>query len=256
MSTNTDPSDREHSVTEAFVGLANSLVGPFDVVELLDGLTQDCARLLDVASAGLLLADRSGMLHVVAASSERTRNLELFQLQRDEGPCLECYRSGRPVSVGDLSLEVDRWPQFVPAAMAEGFVSVHAIPMRLLDDVLGALGLFGAGTGALNEADLSLGQALAHVASVAIGVDAAAAKRGLVEARLYSVLQSRVVVEQAKGVLAQGGLDMEEAFGQLRRYAQTHNQRLTDVARALTLRQLSPRELLRQAGSEEDMRNR
>jgi transcriptional regulator with GAF, ATPase, and Fis domain len=237
-------------VTEAFVGLADSLVGPFDVVELLDGLTQDCARLLDVASAGLLLADRHGALHVVAASSESTRNLELFQLQREEGPCLECYSSGRPVSIDDLSTRATTWPQFVPAAAAEGFKSVHAIPMRLVDDMLGALGLFGTNTGALNEADLRLGQAMAHVASVAIVVGAAAAKKDSVTDHLYAVLQSRVVVEQAKGILAfTADLEMEEAFTALRRYANSHGQRLTDVARALTSRRLSPEQLIRQSAS-------
>jgi transcriptional regulator with GAF, ATPase, and Fis domain len=233
VSTEADRVDREQQVTEAFVGLADSLVGPFDSVDLLDRLTQDCARLLDVASAGLLLADRHGVLHVVAASSERTRDLELFQLQRDEGPCLECYRSGRPVSVDDLSQRAARWPQFVPAALTEGFESVHAIPMRLLDDVLGALGLFGTSTGALNEADLRLGQAMAHVASVAVAVGAAAAEKGSVTDHLYSILKGRVVVEQAKGILAfSEGFDMEEAFAMLRRYANHHGERLTDVAQA------------------------
>ncbi len=176
MSTGDAPTGREHLVTEAFVSLANSLVGRFDEVELLNGLTTDCTRLLDVDAAGLLLADRNGVLHVVAASSERTRNLELFQLQRDEGPCLDCFHSGRPTSVKDLRLEVDRWPEFVPAAIAAGFASVDAIPLRLLDDVLGAIGLFGSSTGSLNGEDLDLAQALAHVAAVAIGVGAVGRK--------------------------------------------------------------------------------
>jgi transcriptional regulator with GAF, ATPase, and Fis domain len=245
MSTGDAPGGREHLVTEAFVALANSLVGPFDEVELLNGLTTDCTRLLDVAAAGLLLADRNGVLHVVAASSERTRSLELFQLQRDEGPCLDCFRSGRPTNVDDLSLEVDRWPEFVPAAIEAGFASVHAIPMRLLDDVLGAVGLFGTSTGSLNEEDLDLAQALAHVAAVAIGVGAGERKTSVAD-QLHAVLKHRVLVEQAKGIIAQqGGLEMDEAFTKLRQYAQTQDQRLTEVARALVSRQLSPQLLLR-----------
>jgi hypothetical protein len=250
MSTGDAPGGREHLVTEAFVSLANSLVGRFDEVELLNGLTTDCTRLLDVAAAGLLLADQNGVLHVVAASSERTRNLELFQLQRDEGPCLECFRSGVSTSVEDLSLEVDRWPQFVPAAIEAGFASVHAIPLRLLDDVLGAVGLFGSSTGSLNGEDLDLAQALAHVAAVAIGVGAAERKSSVAD-QLHAVLQNRVVVEQAKGIIAQqGGLEMDEAFTRLHRYAQAQDQRLTEVARALVSRQLSPAVLLRQSAGD------
>ena len=240
MSTGDALGGREDLVTEAFVDLANSLVGRFDEVELLNGLATDYTRLLDVTVAGLLLADRNGVLHVVAASSERTRSLELFQLQRDGGPCLDCFRSGRPTSVGDLRLEVDRWPEFVPAAIEAGFASVHAIPLRLLDDVLGAVGLFGTSTGSLSGEDLDLAQALAHMAAVAIGVGAGE-RRSSVADQLHAVLRNRVVVEQAKGIIAQqGGLEMDEAFTKLRRYAQAQGQRLTEVARALVSRQLSP----------------
>ena len=139
--------DRERAVIEAFVSVANSLVDSFDIIELLNGLTFACVGLLDVASAGLLLADREGVLHVMVASSEATRDLELFQLQRDEGPCLDCFRAGAAVSVADLGSNADRWPQFVPAALAAGVASVHAIPLRLAEATLGTLGLFGAHIG-------------------------------------------------------------------------------------------------------------
>ncbi len=237
--------ERERSVTQAFVSLSNSLVNGFDLVELLSGLTADSAQLLDVASAGLLLADKRGVLHVMAASSEGTRNLELFQVQRDDGPCLDCYRSGSAVSVADLSSEAGRWPQFVPAAKAAGISSVHAIPMRLLDDVLGALGLFGSGVGALNEDDLSLGQALAHVASVALVAGQALADKNTVVEQLQNALNSRVIVEQAKGFLAhRGALDMDQAFARLRQYARNHNQRLTAVAQAVASRELPAERVL------------
>lgn len=237
--------DRERGVTQAFVSLANSLVDGFDVVDLLSGLTADCAKLLDVASAGLLLADGRGVLHVMAASSERTRNLEVFQLQREQGPCLDCYRSGAPVSVADLSAEEQRWPQFVTAATAAGFASVHALPMRLRGTVLGALGLFGTHVGALGEEDLSLAQALAHVACVGLVQDRAAADKSALNEQLQAALSSRVVLEQAKGFLAQrGGLEMDEAFARLRRYARDRNERLTDVARTVVARELDPQQLL------------
>ena len=231
--------DRERAVIDAFVSVANSLVDSFDIVELLDGLTFDCASLLDVASAGLLLADRSAVLHVMVASSEATRDLELFQLQRDEGPCLDCFRVGSAVSVADLGAAAARWPQFVPAALAAGIASVHAIPLRLGDTILGTLGLFGGRTGALREDDLTLAQALAHVASVAIVAGNLLTDKDAVVRQLQSALETRVVIEQAKGLLAeQGGLDMDEAFSRLRGYARSHNQRVSDVARHLTSRAL------------------
>ena len=142
---------RERGVTDAFVSLATALADGLDPVDLLSGLTADCARLLDVASAGLLLADRRGVLHVLAASSEETRSLEVFQLQREQGPCLDCYRSGAPVSVADLRAETARWPLFVEAATEAGFASVHAVPLRLRDNVLGTMGLFDDATDKIVE---------------------------------------------------------------------------------------------------------
>ncbi len=243
--------DREAEVSKAFVELASSLANGDDVVELLSRLTVDCVRLLDVASAGLLLADPLGVLHVMAASSEGTRQLEVLQLQRQEGPCLECFLGGAPVAVADLQQMVLRWPQFVPAARAAGFVSVHALPLRLRDNVLGALGLFGTEVGALNDDDLRLGQALADVASVALVQDRAATDRAAVNEQLQTALTSRVVLEQAKGVLAQrGGLDMAEAFSVLRRYARDHNVRLTEAAQAVVSRTLPAQLLIEHAQSE------
>ncbi len=229
----------EGDVTRAFVGLAGGLARGVDVLDLLDQLTGESARLLDVASAGLLLADSRGVLHVLAASSERTRELEVFQLQREEGPCLDSYRSGEPISVPDLDQAADRWPQFVPHARRAGFASVHALPMRLRQLRLGTLGLFGTTTGSLNEPDLGLGQALADVASVALVQDRAAVDRDAVNEQLQTALTSRVAIEQAKGILAeQSGLDMPDAFRVLRRYARDHNMGLTAVAQLLVSRQL------------------
>ena len=241
---------REREVTASFVALANSLVDGSDVVDLLIGLTEDCARLLDIASAGLLLADQRQVLHVVAASSEATRDLELFQLQRDQGPCLDCYRSGQPVSVPDLDERAGTWPSFAQAALSAGFVSVHAVPMRLRDDVLGTLGLFGSRVGSLNDEDLALAQALAHVASVAIIQSKVAADAAAVTEQLQHALTSRVVLEQAKGSIAQRGtVTMDEAFEILRRYARDHNQRLTDVASGVVGRTLPATTVIEHARS-------
>ena len=241
---------REAEVARSFVSLASSLVNGYDVVDLLDELTSDCARLLDVASAGLLLADGRGVLHLMAASSEQTRQLELFQLQREDGPCLECFRDGTPVSVPDLDEATDRWPQFVPAARSVGFASVHALPMRLRDNVLGALGLFGTAVGSLSDDDLALGQALADVASVALVQDKASADKSSINEQLQTALTSRVVLEQAKGILAQlGGLEMAPAFAALRTYARHNNLRLTEVAQAVVARSLPAQQVLDHARS-------
>lgn len=248
---------REREIIRAFVDLSNELVEGYDMVDLLTGLTTSCAGLLDIASAGLLLADPRQVLHLVAASSERTRHLEVFQLQREEGPCLDAYRSGRPVTAVDLDSEADRWPEFAAAAKIVGFRSVHALPMRLHDTVLGALGLFGAEAGPLDDEDLDLAQALAHVASVAIVNEKSASDLTTVNAQLQHALDSRVVLEQAKGVIAHvGGLEMEDAFGVLRRYARDHGLRLADVASSVVRRELSGDVLVEHARSVSATRER
>lgn len=231
---------REQEVVSALVSLAGSLAtGRSDVVELLSELAGDCARLLDVAAAGLLLADDRAVLHVMAASSERVAYVEALQVQRAQGPCLDCFRDGRAVSVPDLYQELDRWPRFVPTALAAGFASVHAVPMRLRDTVLGALGLFGTATGSLNAADLQLAQGLADVASIALVQDRAGADQRFLNEQLQTALTSRVVLEQAKGVLSHtADVDMEDAFGMLRRFSRDHNLRLGDLAQAIVHRRL------------------
>jgi GAF domain-containing protein len=230
---------RERDVIRAFLDLSNELVDGYDMVDLLTQLTANCTRLLDVASAGLLLADSRGVLHLIATSSERTHDLEVLQLQRDEGPCLDCYRLGEPVLVPDLAAEGRRWPRFVARATAAGFASVHAVPMRLRDNILGALGLFGNKPGRLDQDDLALAQALAHVASVAIVNEKAASDRDTVNDQLQLALESRIVIEQAKGVIAYvGELNMNNSFTLLRRYARDHDLRLSDVSTRVANRQL------------------
>ncbi len=239
---------REGRVVEAFVSLAGSLAAGDDVMDLLTMLTTTCADLLDVKAAGLLLADRRGVLHVMAASSDDAADLEAFQVQRAEGPCQDCYRGGVPVSVPDLADTDARWPQFVPAARRAGFVSVHALPMRLRTDVLGAMGLFGSVTGDLNPDDLRLGQALADVASLAIVQDRASTDRDGVTRQLQSALDSRVVLEQAKGMLAfSADLEVGESFTVLRQFARDHNLRLSDAAAAVVSRTLPVTQVLSHA---------
>jgi GAF domain/ANTAR domain len=232
---------RETRVLDAVVSLVDSLLDDFDVVDLLTELTERCAELLDVESAGLLLADPLEQLRLLAATSEETRELELFQLQADEGPCVDCYSTGRPVSVADLQAEADRWPRFVAAATDAGFASVHAVPMRAAGIVLGALGLFGTRPGELDDADLLVGQTLAHIACVAI-LQEHPPTPSTVMPRLRNALTGRILVEQAKGFLRESlDISVEQAFQLLRSYARTHGDHLTDVARRLmTDRQSRP----------------
>jgi ANTAR domain/GAF domain len=227
------PAGRERKVLEAVVSLVDSLLDDFDVIELLTQLTERCTQLLDVSSAGLLLADAQSRLHLMTATSGKTHDLELFQLQSEEGPCLDCYATGVQVSVADLSAEADRWPQFVTAATQAGFTSVHAVPMRAAGMMLGALGLFGTSVGELNAQDLLVGQTLAHVATVAILQDHAPTPDAVPQ-RLRGALTSQVVVEQAKGFLrAQLGVSIDDAFRHLRAYAQDRNVHLSELARRL-----------------------
>ncbi|MBJ7384206.1 MAG: GAF and ANTAR domain-containing protein [Mycolicibacterium sp.] len=229
----TEPS-REIEVLAAVVTLVDSLLDDFDVVDLLTGLTERCSELLDVTAAGVLLADPMGRLRLVAATSEAARELELFQLQAEQGPCVDCYRSGQPVSVEDLASTGDRWPRFTAVALEAGFASVHAIPMRAAGMVLGALG-FGDRSGRLNDADLLVARTLAHVACVAV-LQERAPTPATVGPPLQAALNRRIVVEQAKGFLRETlNVSVEEAFTLLRDYAREHGQHLSDVAETLMI---------------------
>ena len=228
---------REDAVTAAFVSIANSLAEGYNLVDLYARLTAHCARILDVAVVGLRLADAAGALHTVAASAKSPGDFDLRRMECGQGPCEDCYRSGHPVLVADLSLQAARWPQFVAIAAGGGFVSMHALPMRLGDTTLGALGMFGTATGTLNDEDLALAQAFAHVASVALVAGRVAEDQAVVIGQLQTALNSRVILEQAKGIIAQlGNLDMETSFAVLRRYSRDHNLKLHDLAEAVVTR--------------------
>ncbi len=222
---------REALLSQMLVELAETLVDDFDVVELLTLLADRCVEVLDVAAAGLMLAYPGGELRVMASSSDAMRLLELFELQSEEGPCPDCYRSGMPIVNHHLATIDGRWPRFGPRALAAGFRSVHALPMRLRGNVIGALNLFRAGEGALNDADLHAAQALADVATIAIVAHRAAADTQVVNEQLHEVLNARIVIEQAKGVVAEvAGVGLDEAFSALRYHARLNGRRLLDVA--------------------------
>ena len=159
---------REALLARTLVELADTLVDDFDVVELLTRLADRCVDVLDVAAAGLMLVAPDGDLRVMASSSEAMRLLELFELQAHEGPCLDCYRTGQPVVNQDLATVNGRWPRFAAEALAAGFHSVHALPLRLRGTVIGALNLFHIEPGEMRPADVDAAQALADVATIAI----------------------------------------------------------------------------------------
>jgi GAF domain-containing protein len=226
-------SSRELLLSRAFVGLADTLVDDYDIIELLDRLVSYSVELLAADAAGILLADSQRTLQVVASSQEDANVMELLQLQADQGPCLECFSTGAPVSVPDLREAGGRWPVFVAAVAERGaYRSVHALPLRLRGETIGTMNLFHGQPGALPEADLALGQAMADVATIGILSERAIRSSEVVTEQLQSALNSRVIIEQAKGVLAQhGNLTMAAAFDRLRRYARNHNARLSEVAR-------------------------
>ena len=229
--------DREPLIIRAFVELADTLVDDYDVIDLLDRLASHSVELLAADSAGILLGDAESTLRVVATTNERTEWMELLQLQAEEGPCVDCYRTATPVSVTDLQDAARRWPRFVAALAERGsFGSVHALPLRLRGQAIGTLNLFHREPGPLPEADLALGQALADVATIGILSERAIRRGETVNEQLQAALNSRIMIEQAKGVLAQRGeLSMDAAFDRLRRYSRHHNRRLSSVAREVVL---------------------
>ena len=231
---------REALLTRTLVELADNLVEDFDVVDLLTLLADRCVEIVDVAAAGLMLASADGELRVVASSSEAMRVLEVFEAQADEGPCVDAYRSGQPVVNVTIDDANSRWPRFAPKAADAGFQSIHALPMRLRGENIGALNLFQAEEGQLDDADVAAAQALADVATIAIVAHRAARDAQVRNEQLTQALNTRIVIEQAKGVVAErAGLDMEEAFTRLRRHARQHHLRLTDVAHAVSTRELA-----------------
>ena len=231
---------KEEKLARTLVELADTLVADFDVVELLTLLTDRCVEVLGVGAAGLMLVAPEGDLRVMASSSEAMRVLELFEIQSQEGPCLDSYRTGLPVMNQDLTKVNGRWPRFAEEALAAGFRSVHALPMRLRGVVLGALNLFFVEVGEMKQGDIDAAQAMADVATIAILQHRAALEAQLVNEQLNHALNSRIVIEQAKGMIAEReNLNMEQSFALLRNHSRNHNLRLVDVARDIITAKLA-----------------
>lgn len=231
---------KQTQLGETMVLLADNLVNAFDVVELLTLLADRCVSILGVSAAGLMLAGPDGALRVIASSSEQMHLLELFEVQADEGPCLECFQTGSAVTHDDLSTASVRWPKFAPEAISNGFHSVHALPMRLRGAVVGALNLFQTEMEGIDSEGVRAAQALADIATIAILQYRATLEFNEVMNQLNTALNTRVVIEQAKGIVAEHNkLDMEHAFAALRGHARSHNLRLADVAVAVVGGKLS-----------------
>ena len=231
---------REALLARTFVDVADTLVADFDVVDFLTLLTARCVDLFDLSAAGLFLAEAPNGLRLVASSNHDPGVLDLFEHQHGEGPGLDCYRTGAAVTCEDLGTAMDRWPGFSGRAVAAGWASIYALPMHLRAEVIGALELLRADPDPLPAADLVAAQALADVATIAILQHRAAEEHRLLAEQLQYALDSRIAIEQAKGVLAEhSGLDMSRAFDALRAYARGNNRRLVDVAQAIVERRLA-----------------
>ncbi|MET1060733.1 MAG: GAF and ANTAR domain-containing protein [Nocardioides sp.] len=221
-------------LADVFVDVADTLVTDFDLIDFLHTVAGHAAEITGTAAVGLMLADSNGRLHYMAASSESARLLELLQLQNSEGPCLECFNSGEPVAQPDLRAAYDRWPVFARRAVASGVLAVHALPMRLRDTVIGALNVFQSESVALPAEDQRVLRALADLATIAIIQERAMARAELLNEQLQSALTSRIVIEQAKGAIAQTyGVSVERAFEMLRGHARSHQLRLSELAHTI-----------------------
>ena len=224
---------READVVRSFVEMADTLVDDYDVVDLLTGLADRCVSLLGVSAAGVMLVSPGGRLGLAASSSEAMRLLELFELQAQEGPCLDAFRTGERVEQENLDAGSGRWPSFAAAAIEAGFQSALALPLRLRDVTLGALNLLSTTRTPMDEANVVVARAFADLATLSILQHRASEEAQRLNEQLSAALTSRVVIEQAKGVISErAGLDLDEAFTRLRAYARNHNLRLTDVAQA------------------------
>ena len=230
---------REEQLNLAFVRVADTLTDDFDIIDLLHTLLDECTVILNLQAGGLMLADGSGDLQLMASTSEGADFVELMQLYAGAGPCVDCFTSGKAVTVVDIASAGHPWPAFRNAALEHGFLSVHAFPMRLRGQVLGTMNLFGTAAGSLTKRDSAVAQALADVASIGILQERNIRETAVIADQLQRALGSRILLEQAKGVLsATGSMDVEAAFTTMREYARNNNLTLRAVAEGVTARTL------------------
>jgi GAF domain-containing protein len=230
---------REARLLQTFATLADTLVDDYDVVDLLQSLVDACRDLLNTTAAGILLADGDGELELVVSTSEASRLVEVMQLSAHDGPCIECYQTGTAVSVPSISDSVDEWPAFARSALEQGFASAAAIPLRLRESTIGTLNLLHSEEGPAAEADIVAARAFADVATIGILHERSLRESEVLSEQLQIALSSRVVIEQAKGVVSfTNGVPVDEAFELIRAYARRHQLPLRDVAARLVRREL------------------
>jgi GAF domain-containing protein len=236
---NVADSGRERTIVETFVRLADTLVDTYDVIEFLQYLCERCVELIEIDQAGVLLAAPTGNLQAVAASSEQTRLLELFEVQNSDGPCLDSFRSGEEVFATDLEQARDRWPMFADQALRYGYRGVHSVPLRLRQQVIGALNLLSGRPVPLGSLDAALARALADIATIGVLQERSTSEAIESASGLQRALTSRIRIEQAKGILAERtGVGVDEAFESLRNYARRHQLGITIVAERVVRREL------------------
>lgn len=223
---------RERKVSELYVRLSDTLVSGYDVSEFLQMLVEGCKDVLEVDVVGVLLEKRDGELSVSAASDEEMRTLEALELQTRGGPCFDAYTQQQQVVVEDLEACRDRWPQFVEKALDLGFRCGHAFPLRRREDTLGALDMYKEAPAPFTEDDVHLAQSLADIATIAIVNQRTVRDAEILAEQLQTALHSRVLIEQAKGVLAgREGISPEEAFDRIRRHCRNSHETMRDVSR-------------------------
>ncbi|THJ68644.1 GAF and ANTAR domain-containing protein [Arthrobacter echini] len=231
---------RASRVSAAFVKIADALVDEYDPLDLVQTLVEESVELLDGTAAGLMLADPNGVLQVLASTSEEARLVEVLQQETGTGPCIECYDAGAPVTIRDITGTRDRWPAFSELAVAQGFRSVHAFPLRLRGRSIGAMNLFRVDVGELGAEDIAVGQALTDVATISILQERTIRENAVVNDQLQRALNSRILIEQAKGMIAYtANIDTAEAFQRLRGHARSNNTSLRDTAQAVLDRTLT-----------------
>jgi GAF domain-containing protein len=241
---------REQELLAAFIEFADTFVDDYDVVEFLHRLATRCVDLVDASEAGIMLADRDGTLHYLASSSERMRLIELFELQHDEGPCLDAFRTGLPVHTNTAEEANRRWPRFGPHAHEVGFQSVSAVPMRLRNNVIGALNLFSTTPEPLSSEDQQVAQALADIATIGILQERALSEEHVVTSQLQQALESRILIEQAKGIVGEHNhVSIDDAFKLLRNYSRNHNNLLSKTANDIITGNLNAEALTQPARS-------
>jgi GAF domain-containing protein len=225
---------RSEQLFDAFTVLADTLVAGYDVLDLLQTLVETCHDLLDVDSAGILLLSAEDELEVVASTNEANAIVEFMQLDANAGPCLECFRTRAVVSLPDVDVAPTRWPEFAATARAQGIFSVYAIPLRLRETTIGTLNLMRNERGELNHYDIKAAQALADVATIGILQERSVRDSSAIRDQLQKALSSRIVIEQAKGVVSETShLSMDASFQLIRHYARSHQSTLGAVAQQL-----------------------